>query len=82
MTHHAQPVWHHGSSKAFVFSKSSTHIARCIRTLFQKHCSNQFYAGQPLLGSPVHDFPALACFHAPAFMQYLYIVLASPFTTS
>jgi hypothetical protein len=22
--------------------------------------------------SPVHDFPALACFHVPAFKQFLY----------
>jgi hypothetical protein len=28
--------------------------------------------GAALLGSPVHDFLALACFHVPAFMQFFY----------
>ena len=32
-------------------------------------------AGQPFLGSPFHDFPALACSHVPAFTQFLHNIV-------
>jgi hypothetical protein len=36
-------------------------------------CLSKPSAGQPFLGSPVHDFLALACLYVLAFMQFLHM---------